>query len=718
MPDKIAFFASKGKKSDFSGMTIREKTIMIRFLFALIFVLLPAQAFALAGDWVRDEGVAVRLIAGQNAVGDGGAVPLGLELQLEEGWHTYWRSPGEAGLPPQLDWSRSQTEENNLQAATLWYPAPHRYTAYGLETIGYRDHVVFPIDAVLRHAGRALKADVSVDLLICGSLCMPKHFDLTLAVPAGAAAGGAEAELLHLARDDVPSDSATSGLLLKGVSGDGKSLTFAITSRDPLTQPDIFIENDKNIGFGAPEIVVGALGFEASLTVRPVETLPAGVSLAKLPLTLTIVSGDHATEIRTETSAPPALLSSAAYVRHSVSFSFALLFALIGGFLLNLMPCVLPVLSLKIVSVVSHGGGEARKVRQSFLTTAAGIVFSFLVLACAMVLLKHLGLALGWGVQFQQPAFLMFLILLLVFFAANLWGLFEIPLPRFLVDRMDRAYHPKLVGDFATGAFATLLATPCSAPFLGTAIGFALAGGATEILAVFAALGLGMATPYLTVALFPRAATLLPKPGLWMVRLRHILGLALALTALWLIWVMAAQIAVSRAVGFGLLMIVLMLLLILKKRGLSRHLMQGGIIFVCAAALALGLYGETKPAALPHSEGLWQVFNEAVMNADLAEGKTVFLDVTAAWCLTCKANAKFTLSNPEVAQRLFHGDIVAMQADWTNPDPVVIDLLHKYGRYGIPFNVVFGAAAPQGIVLPELLTPALVLKALDEASGR
>ncbi len=691
---------------------------MSRFFFALIFVLLPAQAFALAGDWVRDEGVAVRLISGAAATGQETTVPLGLELQLANGWHTYWRSPGEAGLPPQLDWSRSQTDTDNLQSATLLYPAPHRYTAYGLETIGYRDHVLFPIDAVLRHAGQALKADVAVDLLICGSLCVPKHFDLTLAVPSGSAETSVEAELLHQAREQVPADSATSGLLLKGVSSDGKSLTFAITSRDPMTQPDIFLENDKNIGFGAPEITLEASGFAASLKVKPTDALPSGVTLAKLPLTLTIVNGEHATEIKTETPAIPALLSSPSIAQHPVSFSLALLFALIGGFLLNLMPCVLPVLSLKIVSVVSHGGGEPSRVRHSFLTTAAGIVFSFLVLAFVMVVLKHLGLALGWGVQFQQPAFLMFLILLLVFFAANLWGLFEIPLPRFLVDRMDRAYHPKLVGDFATGAFATLLATPCSAPFLGTAVGFALASGATEILAIFTALGLGMATPYLAVALFPRAATLLPKPGAWMVRLRQILGLALALTALWLLFVMAAQISVVRAAGFGLLMIVLTLLLVMKKRGMSRHLMQGGIIFVCTAALAMGMNGETKNTPPQHGEGSWQVFNEATLNADLAEGKTVFLDVTAEWCLTCKANTKFTLSNSEITQRLFHSDIVAMQADWTNPDAQVIDLLHHYGRYGIPFNAVFGPAAPQGIVLPELLTPALVLKALDEAAGR
>jgi suppressor for copper-sensitivity B len=226
-----------------------------------------------------------------------------------------------------------------------------------------------------------------------------------------------------------------------------------------------------------------------------------------------------------------------------------------------------------------------------------------------------------------------------------------------------------------------------------------------------------MALPYFIVALFPRTATLLPKPGAWMIVLRRILGFALALTALWLVWVMAEQITAPDASAFALLMVALTLLLTIRKRSISRKLTTAGIVIVCGAALAIGLSGEMEPKARAPMDRQWLEYNPAALKADIAEGKTVFLDVTADWCLTCKANMKFSLSNEKVAQRLFHSDIVAMQANWTNPDPLVTDLLHKYGRYGIPFNAVFGPGAPQGIVLPELLTPTRVLKALDEASG-
>jgi suppressor for copper-sensitivity B len=685
----------------------------MRLLLALLLFVLPAQAFALSTDWVRDDSVSVRLITGVDGVGNQDTVPLGLEVTLAQGWHTYWRAPGEAGLPPQLDWTRSQTDENNLQNATLLYPAPERYAAYGLETVGYRDHVLFPVDAILRKAGQALNADMSADLLVCSSICVPKHFDLKLTVPTGTATASNEADILQQARSQLPTDGDKSGILLQGITTDGHSVTFAITSREILAQPDIFIENE-SINFGAPIVKIGDQGHKAELTVNSVDNLLAGTTLSGQHVMLTVTNGERAVEIKSTIPAPIALAIVAPVEK--LRFGIALLFALIGGLILNLMPCVLPVLSLKILSIISHGGGSTQRVRQSFLITAAGILFSFLMLASVMVILQRFGLALGWGVQFQQPAFLILLVLLLTFFAANLWGLFEIPLPRFLADNADRFYHPKLAGDFVTGAFATLLATPCSAPFLGTAVGFALAGGPTEIFAIFTALGGGMSLPYLAVAVFPRVATLLPKPGIWMLRLRHWLGIALALTALWLLWVLAAQITALYAALIGVFMAGIVLLFALRKLRLRRSLIIAGIVELCGVALVLGFSGALIPKPAPEMDRQWATYSRNALDADIAEGKTVFLDITADWCLTCKANMKFTLSRDEVTQRLFHSDIVAMQADWTNPDPIITDLLHKYGRYGIPFNVVYGPSAPQGITLPELLTPALVLNSLDKAS--
>ena len=687
---------------------------MMRFFLALVFFLSSFNAFAASGAQKEDKEISARLISGLTAVGDRDVIPLGLEIKLARGWHTYWRSPGQAGLPPQIDWSRSQTEENNLKSATLLYPFPARYNSYGLETIGYGERVVFPVDVIPLHKGKALTVDMDADLLLCASICLPKHLTLTLTVPEGPAEKSEEAGVIEQARARLPSYSGESGILLKSMESHGKALLFAISARDRIDHPDIFIENDKDIGFGVPEVDVDSSGFEAVLTVRPVDNLPEGENLTGLPVTLTITNGGLATEIKTRT--PNSEADVINFSAEKPAFGAILLLALLGGIILNLMPCVLPVLSLKVVGLAELSGESRERVRKSYLATAGGVLFSFLILALSIVVLKGFGIIVGWGVQFQQPLFLMFLIVLLTFFAANLWGFFDVSLPRFLADRMEGSYRAHLVGDFISGAFATLLATPCSAPFLGTAVGFALAAGPLEILAVFMCLGFGLASPYFLVAAFPSAAGFLPKPGLWMVRLRQVMGVALILAALWLIGVLSLQVRVAGAFAFGQMMLVVLLLLALRKRGVSLKLIVPGLAIVVSSAVVLGLSGSgvLDSKTIEHR---WLQYNPATLRADIAEGKTVFLNVTADWCLTCKANREFALSNSKVSMRLFHGSVVAMQADWTNPDPVVSELLHKHGRFGVPFNVVYGPLAPEGIVLPELLTPSIVLRALDRASG-
>jgi len=694
---------------------------MIRnLLIASLFILsLGAShaATALSGAWQNDQTANVRLISATNAVGQDTSLSLGLEIQLADGWHTYWRSPGMAGLPPQLDWTNSQTDAGNLLDTTLFYPAPKRYTAYGLETIGYAGHVVFPIDAKLRKVGQAVNLDLALNLLVCSSICVPKHFALTLNVPEGQATPSTEADLIKIAKSQMPGDAETSGLLVKSIKNDGENLFITVESREALDNPDLFIENASNISFAAPVVKISHAGHRAEFKLKPADTLPENTKLEGMPITLTITSGAHALEQRvtTPTASAPDLQTPAT----PLPLRLAILFALIGGFILNLMPCVLPVLSIKILSVVSHGGGDKATVRRSFLTTAAGILFSFLALAAMTIALKYFGMTLGWGVQFQQPVFLVCLVILLTFFAANMWGLFEINPPAWLADNANKAtYHPKLAGDFVTGAFATLLATPCTAPFLGTAIGFALASGPANILIIFAALGFGMIIPYLAIALFPSLATKMPKPGAWMIKLRIILGCALALTALWLLMVLGAQITSRFAAFVGLAMLGVVLLLALKRTSVSKRLVHIGLVVMTVVAIAVTFSGSMIPRAPAIADMLWLPFSGQAIAADIDEGKTVFVDVTADWCLTCKANKQIIKSDEALQQRLFHSDIIAMQADWTNPDPIIERFLQKYGRYGIPFNIVYGPAAPQGIVLPELLSPSLVIEALDKAQGR
>jgi suppressor for copper-sensitivity B len=328
---------------------------------------------------------------------------------------------------------------------------------------------------------------------------------------------------------------------------------------------------------------------------------------------------------------------------------------------------------LKLTSVLGHGGGVARDVRLSFLATAAGIGAAFVVLAATLSGLKLAGHAIGWGIQFQQPVFLAVLAILCLVFADNLWGWFEVPLPALAGDLAlsadRRAARHKMVGAFLTGVFATVLATPCSAPFVGTAIGFALSRGPSDIFAIFLAMAVGLALPYLVVAAVPGLATRLPRPGRWMLWLKRLLGISMAATAVWLAWILAGQ------------------------TGLVGHPSAGR---------------ETVA---------WQSFDEAQIPALVASGKTVFVDVTADWCLTCKANKTLVIDQPPVSTALGGPATVPMVADWTRPDPAIATYLGKFDRYGIPLNVVYGPKAPQGIALPELLTDDAVLAALKQASG-
>jgi suppressor for copper-sensitivity B len=388
------------------------------------------------------------------------------------------------------------------------------------------------------------------------------------------------------------------------------------------------------------------------------------------------------------------------------------------------MPCVLPVLSLKLLGIVGHGGGERRAVRAAFIASAAGVLASFLVLAGLLIALRAGGVAIGWGIQFQQPLFLAAMVVVLTLFACNLLGWFEVPLPGWVGDLAgalpgEPGRHG-LIGNFLTGALATLLATPCSAPFLGTAIGFALAGSAAEILAVFAAIAVGLALPYLLVAAWPGLATRLPRPGRWMVWLRGLLGLLLAGTAAWLLKVLLSEVGTAPVVLIALLMAALASLLWGHRRlpaRLGPATAAAAVLLGLGALLAPALLAAPGPAPRPAADALWQPFAPDRIAALVADGKVVFVDVTADWCITCQVNKKLVLDQPSVQERLAGGGTIAMRADWTSPSAAITRYLAGFGRYGIPFNAVYGPRAPQGVALPELLTPGAVEDGFRQAGG-
>jgi suppressor for copper-sensitivity B len=681
------------------------------------------QARAAAGAWLDHEQSRVRLLAASETVGESDSLRLGVQFQLAPGWKIYWRSPGAAGFPPVLDWSGSQ----NLQEAGIRWPVPKRFSLFGLETFGYGGDVVLPIEARVQRPGEPVVLDAKLSYLICEEICIPQDGTLALRLGAGLSGSSPEGGLIAEAEALVPGDGSAVGLALEKavLSGSMETPVLRVVARSttPFQVPDVLVEGPPGIGFGRPEVSLNDDGTRAVLRLATERDLLAEGVLEGKRLTLTVIDGSRGME----TEAIARFDTAPAPRAPEGSLLVILGLALLGGLILNLMPCVLPVLSIKLLSMVKQSGRARGQIRASFLVTSAGIVASFLVLAGIAMALKSAGLAAGWGIQFQQPLFLAFMALVVMLFAYNLFGLFEIGLPSWLADLAlmggggaTPAGQPRhsLAGDFSTGAFATLLATPCSAPFLGTAVGFALARGPAEILLIFATLGLGLALPYLLVAAVPGLAGLLPRPGAWMVNLRRILAVVLVATALWLLSVLAAQVSLAAAAVVGLLLAGLAPLFHLRGR-LARPAMPVAISLLALAAVVApaGFAAPEHPPASTRADGHWRPLDLSRIDALVADGKVVFVDVTADWCLTCKVNKSLVIDNEQVAQRLAEDSVVTMRGDWTLPSDEISAYLESFGRYGIPFNVVYGPAALDGEPLPELLSVDGVLQALERAGG-
>lgn len=399
---------------------------------------------------------------------------------------------------------------------------------------------------------------------------------------------------------------------------------------------------------------------------------------------------------------------------------FFLLMGFIGGIILNAMPCVLPVLSLKIFDLVKSSGESRSQVLMGALATTAGVLVSFWALALASILASQAGAAVGWGMQFQQPGFVAFLVVVVTLFSLNMWGLFEIPMPQRLANAAGGAERQGMARHFMTGLLATLMATPCSAPFLGTAVGFALAQPPLIIVLVFTAVGLGLAFPYLLIGFVPGAIRWMPKPGAWMDTFRGVMGFLLAASAIWLFYVLANQIALEHLAFLQLALLILALCTWLQSRSAklgTKRLAGVGTLAaaVVVIALAAGAPGRSTAEDLTSKRIDWLAFDEQEAISLSDSGSLVFVDFTADWCLTCKANERLVIETDEVAGAFETHGVVPMKGDWTNRDEVIGEYLARFGRSSVPFYVLY-RPGQEPYVFGELLTRQGILDALDEAT--
>ncbi len=684
-------------------------------LVALLFCGLASITWAAQSDAHLSTPVTARLITAQDAVpAEGRTLAAGLDLQLAEGWKTYWRTPGEVGTPPRIDWTGSA----NIAEVEIQWPAPERFTAFGIQNFGYHGDVVLPLRITLNEPGMATRLRAQVSLLVCSDICVPEDFPLALDLQPGSGIDQVAADRIaqFVARVPEEGPAARVSSALAHVDERGRRLTLALDSLDPMVNPDVFPELGDNTALGAPDI---RLASDGKRLWAQFPILTAGTP-DKVRITVTDgASRAFAVQALPVDAAPAPPFRLARGTPGAARLASIAFLAFLGGAILNLMPCVLPVLSIKLSSALRNDPTDRPRVRQGFLAAAGGVVVFMWLLAAVLFGLKWAGLSVGWGVQFQNPVFLALLIVIMAVFAGNLFGAFEITLPSRLQTRLaNSGRNAGLGGDFLTGLFAAVMATPCSAPLLGTAVAFALAGRGIDIAVIFTALGFGLALPYLVIAALPGLVTRLPTPGRWMLLVKAGLGLLLLATVGWLVWVLAGVAGLRAALAVLALAIATTGLLSLARMPTVTRLSGAAMLTLLALAAAPTL---TAPAAIRSvaSNALaWQAFDRAEIARHVAAGRVVLVDITADWCLTCKANKALVLERDPVRAALSREGMVPMQADWTRPNESISLFLESNGRFGIPFNAVYGPGAPEGIILSEILTSTAVLQAIEQASPR
>lgn len=691
-----------------------------RLIFALVLSLaagLPARAASNSADVAH---LHVQLMVPGQTLRPNAANDAGLYFKLEPGWHIYWKNAGDSGEPPHAKW----TLPEGITASPLEFPAPHRLPLGPLMDFGYENEVLFPLtinvaDSVKRGPA-ALQA--KVDWLVCREVCIPGKAELE--VKREVAAPGT---VSSTGEPDSGLWQRWSNSLPKPLDP-GMKVVFQSTSTGFSLGVDTGHRESEATFFPADQDI---LDNPAPQKVKPaakglILDLKKDANLASSPARLEGVlelSGGRAYEI----SALPGTVAAAAPTLAWGAFFRISGLAFLGGLLLNLMPCVFPVLFLKGLALVNSGNEERHKLRNHGFVYAAGILVSFWALVGVLLALRAAGSTVGWGFQFQSPVVLALMAGLLFFLGLSLAGQFEIGLS---VTSAGGSLAAKqgYAGSFFTGVLAVVVATPCTAPLMGPAIGYALLQSAAVSFAIFTALAIGLAAPYVALTLQPAWARLLPRPGAWMEVLRQAVSVPIFGTVIWLAWVLAGS------YGAGLLSVLLASLLLLAIAGWflgrwpAKRWATGVAAAILLAVAGLAFFGQ-RLAGVPDSNaasrtgaaatasaaaGAWEPWSAEAVSRYQAQGRPVFVDFTASWCLSCQVNERVALSKPQVQQAFQAGNVALLRADWTRHDDAITEALAALDRSGVPAYALYAPGQSEPQLLPEVLTPGIVTDALGK----
>ena len=707
----------------------------IVLLLALLLGGATAPALALSGNDVGAPNVRAHLESAVRSIGPGQSFRVALVLDLAAGWHTYWRNPGDSGRATTIAW----TLPAGFRAGRIEWPAPQRFVLAPLVNFGYAKTAVY---LVRIHAPATLRPPAPVTLhadaswLVCSDVCIPQSAKLALTLPTQPTAGAADpaaAALFAHAVDGLPRPATGSieaamrdGRLVIRLGADLRPSLAAARSLQFVPYEDGMIE------YAAPQQIrrdAGAIEISMKPGYQPHSGRLRGLVIATEPggaapstVALSIAPSLTVTSVAARSPAAPAAALEPATPRRSGAHALWPLagLALLGGLILNLMPCVLPVLSIKAVSLVEQAARHPRDVRRKGLAFGSGVLISMLALAGMLIALRTGGARIGWGFQLQSPRFVTLMSYLLLLVGLNLSGVFGFGGAFGDVgEKLTR--DGGIRGAFFTGVLTTLVASPCTAPFMATAVGIALTQSAPRALTIFAALGAGLALPLVIVSFAPWMRRALPRPGPWMVTFRQLLAFPMYASVAWLLWVLSQQ---TSATGFaaalgGVVLIGLAAWGLRESRGRFPRLATVVAVASLIAAVALPIACQstravaTADGAVPSG---WIPYDPARVALLRAQARPLFIDFTARWCLTCLVDERTVLDDPAVRAYLRARDVTLMRADWTDGDPRITRALARFGRAGVPLYVVYGGTpgSRQARVLPQLLTARIVERAFAD----
>ena len=657
-------------------------------------------------ELVSAPNMQVELLSSAQSVTPGDTFTIALRMLPDTDWHFYWENPGDTGLPTKVAWQDNQ----ELQYSELLWPTPSRADYLGFINYGYYGETLLLTEVTVPQGspvGETLAIEAKADWLVCEEVCIPGRATLNLNVEvSNTTQASVWSEQISQAYDKIPESL---GQLAGGYRVDnGFSVAVELPQQFQSYRPVEFFPLTQKLVDNLPIPSFSADDSSASLII----STQNAIDVLEYPESfegLLVLEDFNANQVAFKFSvlADSSVFSGSSSASADMSFLAILLFALVGGLILNLMPCVLPVLSLKVMHLVEEREASSRKVQGIAYTL--GVVLSFLLIAGIMLGLRAAGEGIGWGFQLQSPLFIGALTYIVFILGLSLSGFLELGASLTRLGNFGTKFNGPISGSFMTGALATVVATPCTAPFMGTAMGVAVTMSAPLALLVFATLGFGLALPFLIVAFVPAFANALPRPGQWMVTLKELLAFPLYLTAIWLLWVFANQTGVDQLAALlsGLVLIVFGIWVLRSNQSGNR------LAFAAAIGIWLGAIAILPNVATTNSgNGIEKVpYSEQALASARANDQPVFVNMTADWCITCKVNERVALRNGEVEQLFADEGILYLEGDWTNSDESITRVLENFNRNGVPLYLVYRPGVSEPEVLPQVLTPSIMLDA-------